>query len=442
MDALQTTQELIRFIEESPTAFHAVAAIRQRLDQAGFVYLSECDPWGVVPGGRYYTVRNGSSLVAFAVGESVRPDDFHFQMTAAHTDNCTYKVKAVPELEGPEEYLRLNVEAYGGIIDGSWLDRPLGLAGRVMVREDGRVVSRLLDIRKDVAIIPSVAIHMNRDVNKGVAFNRQVDLCPLFSAGLLKKGAFLQMVAGELGVAPDDVLGFDLFLVNHQPASVWGWADEFVSAPKLDDLQCAYASLVAFTETDAPATSINVYAAFDNEEVGSNTKQGAMSTFLVDVLTRANAALGGADEQYRRAVAKSFLVSCDNAHAVHPNHPEKTDAENKALLNSGIVIKEAANQKYTTDAFGRAVFMDIVSRAGVPVQVFANRSDSVGGSTLGNLSNIQVSVHALDIGIPQLAMHSSYETAGVADTRYAVEALAAFFGADIQIESADFAVIG
>lgn len=433
MQNIEISKELLSFIQSSSSMFHSVKTIREYLDLAGFTYLPEGKAWDVKKGGSYYTIRNHSSIIAFKVGSLL--DDYHFQMSAAHSDSPTYKVKSVPELEGPNEYLRLDVESYGGMIDSTWLDRPLTLAGRVLVQEGNKVESRLLYIDKDLLLIPNVAIHFNRSVNDGYKFNRQVDLCPMFSCGELKKGAFDQMIADELGVQVDQILGKDLFLVNRDRPCVWGYKDEFVSSPKLDDLQCAFVSLKGFLEGNNEH-AVNVYCCFDNEEVGSNTKQGAMSTFLYDVLQRINNGLGFGADEYYQAVARSFLVSCDNAHAVHPNHPEKTDAVNHCLLNGGVVIKESANQKYTTDAFSRAVFTAICKKAGVPVQVFANRSDMQGGSTLGNLSNTQVSVHAVDIGLPQLAMHSSYETAGVKDTNYAYEALKAYFNTNVEIEEA------
>lgn len=436
MDDVETSKELVEFIRRSPSMFHTVDTLRSYLDAAGATYLPEGEPWRVERGGLYYTVRNGSSLIAWRVGEQL--ESYHFQMCASHTDSPTYKVKSVAELEGPAEYLRLDVEGYGGMIDYTWLDRPLSVAGRVLVREGDGVRSRLLSLDRDVLLIPSLAVHMNRDVNKGYAFNRQVDLCPLFSAGELKRGDFDRMVAEALGVDPADVVARDLFLVNRQEGRVWGFANEFVSSPKLDDLQCDFVSLKAFLATDNPH-DVSVLACFDNEEVGSNTKQGALSTFLRDTLRRINGALGKGEEDLARAVAKSFLVSCDNAHAVHPNHAEKSDDANRALLNHGIVIKEAANQKYTTDAFSRAVMVELCRRAGVPVQTFANRSDMAGGSTLGNLSNTQVSVHAVDVGLPQLAMHSSYETAGARDTAYGIAALEAFYGTDVQVDGAESA---
>ena len=431
-------QGMIDFVSECPSMFHTVAALRKRLDAVGFSYLPEGERWDVARGGAYYTVRNNSSLIAFRVGSEL--DAYHFQLTAAHSDSPTYKVKAVPELAGPAEYLRLDVEAYGGVMDHTWFDKPLSVAGRVLVREGNRLVSRLFAPDADLLIIPRVPIHLDHQANAGFAPNRAVDLCPLFSAGSLERGAFDAMVAAELGVAPEAVVARDVFLVNRQQPRVWGWANEFVSAPRLDDLGCAYISLEAFLGASNPH-DVSVFCCFDNEEVGSNTKQGAMSTLLRDTLERINGALGFTPEDLRCALAKSMLVSCDNAHAVHPNHPERYDEANRVQLNRGLVVKEAANQKYCTDAFSRAAFCAVCADAGVPLQAYANRSDMPGGSTLGNLSNMQVSMHGVDVGLPQLAMHSSYETAGVADVRLGIRALQAFFEANLCIDGADAVVL-
>ena len=425
---------LLRFIEDSPTAYQTIASIRRMLDAEGFAFLPEQDVWEVCPGGSYYTVRNGSSIVAFKVGSDL--DHYHFQVSASHADSPTFKVKAVPELSGPDGYLRLNVDPYGGMIDYTWLDRPLSVAGRVMVADGSDVRSRLLAIDRDLFLIPSVAIHMNRQVNEGFAFNHQVDLIPLVSAGELSKGAFVKLLADELDVRPDQVLAYDLNLVNRQKGVVWGVREEFISSPRLDDLQCTYASLCGFLQAQNDH-DVSVFACFDNEEIGSGTKQGAKSTFLRDALARANAALGKDEQDLQRALAASFLVSFDNAHAVHPNHPEHADEENRPHLNQGVVIKEHARQLYCTDAFSRAVFLEVCRRADVPTQTFANRSDKRGGSTLGNLSNQQVSVHGVDVGLPQLAMHSSYETVGVRDTAWGIRALKAFFEANLLIDGAE-----
>jgi aspartyl aminopeptidase len=432
---VETSQDLIGFIQSCPSMFHTTATIRTRLKTAGFTPLPERARWNLQPGGTYFTVRDNSSIIAFKVGAHMQLPS-HYQIAAVHGDSPGYKLKAEPALKGPGNYVRLNVESYGGVIDNTWLDRPLGLAGRVLVRTDTGIESRLLFIDRDVLLIPNMAIHLNHGINKGFAYNRQVDLCPLFSAGELSADALDDLIAEELGVAANRIVARDLFLVNRQQPVIWGAADEFVSAPHLDDLQGAYSCLAGFLAAGND-DAISVYACFDNEEVGSGTKQGALSTFLADTLQRVTEAMGGTSEDYRRAVAGSFLVSCDNAHAVHPNHPEMTDDENRTWLNKGVVVKEAANQKYTTDAFSRAVFEEICRRADVPVQHFANRSDRAGGSTLGNLSNTQVSVHAVDIGLPQLAMHSSFETAGLADTRSAMRALTAFFNTNLSIDGAD-----
>lgn len=445
-------EELLTFVSESPTMFHAAAAIRARLEDAGFSYMPEGAAWDVRPGGSYYTMRNGSSVVAWRVGERVAcapgADEadaasaaaltapYHFQLTASHSDSPAFKVKSTAEVEGPADYLRLDTEAYGGMMDYTWFDRPLSLAGRVLVRDGVRIESRLVALNRDVALIPSLAIHMNHDVNKTFAPNRASDLYPLISCGDLPAGSLDQMLADALEVDAAQIVAHDLFLVNRERGRVWGAAGEFVSSPRLDDLMCAYTSLAAFVSTPNEH-AVTVYACFDNEEVGSETKQGAASTLLADTLSRVNAALGYGNEELRRALSASMLVSCDNAHAQHPAHPDLADALNAPQMNRGIVVKEAANQHYCTDAFSSAAFTAVLDDAGVPHQSYANRSDMAGGSTLGNISNGQVSVHAVDVGCAQLAMHSCVETAGARDVELAIEALTAFYNANICIDGAD-----
>lgn len=435
----ETSREVLNFIEHSPSCFHAVEQLSQMLDQAGYQRLKECDGWTLEQGGKYYVTRNGSSIIAFHVGQQL--DNYHFQITASHSDSPSYKVKEKAELKGKGGYLQLNTEGYGGMICSSWLDRPLSLAGRVLVRQGNVVETRLLNIDRDLLLIPNVAIHMNRDVNSGMKYNQQVDMLPLFSAGECGENSYYELIAQELGVNPEDVVGCDLYLYPRVAPSLWGAKEEFISSPRLDDLQCAYTSMKALVDSHNPH-GVNVCCCFDNEEVGSGTKQGALSTFLRDVLQRVHAALGHAPEDYFRAVAKSFMVSCDNAHAVHPNHPEKTDGENCVYMNQGIVVKFSANQKYTTDGISAAIFMQLCKEAQVPVQTFANRSDMAGGSTLGNLSTQQVSLHTVDVGLPQLAMHSTYETAGVKDSAYMVQALTAFYNTDLDITDSDRFVLG
>ena len=420
-------RDLMDFLDSSVTMFHAINECEKVLQKSGFTYLPENEKWNINKG-KYYTKRNSSSLIAFDIAKG----DYRFQISAAHSDSPTFKLKDRPVIEA-NGYLKLNVEGYGGMINATWLDKPLTLAGRVMVNTDKGIESRLIHINRDLLIIPNVPIHFNREINKGFAFNNQVDMLPIFGAGNLKEADFDNMIAKELGIEPEDILAKDLYLVNRQKATVVGFDNELISSGRLDDLECVYTSLRGFVEAENK-NHINVFAVFDNEEVGSVTKQGAMSTFLASTLDRVNTALGKSKEEYYRAIAKSILISCDNAHALHPNHPELFDVKNRPVLNQGIAIKESANQKYTTDAFSRAILKKILEKKNIPYQTFANRSDIIGGSTLGNLSNTVVSMNAVDIGLPQLAMHSAYETAGAKDVEYAIEALRAFFETNIDIK--------
>jgi len=418
-------EKLFDFIAHSPSAFHACASVAARLEEAGFTALSEAADWTLSCGGKYYVTRNQSSIIAFTVPGGAPSG---FMMCASHSDSPSFKIKEHPESEAAGMYVRLNTERYGGMLCATWLDRPLSVAGRVVVREGGRLVSRLVNIDRDLLMIPNVAIHMMRNANDGMSYNANVDMIPLYGASAAK-GTFRRMIAEAAGAEEKDVLSADLFLYNRMPGTVWGAENEFIASPKLDDLQCAFASLEAFLAAENH-TAIPVLAVMDNEEVGSTTKQGADSTFLYDVLTRVSAALG---MDYHRAVAQSFLVSADNAHALHPNHPELADANHRPKMNGGIVIKHTANQKYTTDAVSQAIFASVCESAGVPVQYFANRSDMLGGSTLGNISNTHVSLNAVDIGLAQLAMHSSYETAGAADTAYMIDALTKFYSSALRM---------
>lgn len=424
------SNELLTFIENSPSCFHTVKTIKEILLKNNYKELKENETWNLELGGQYFTTRNNSSIIAFSIGNQL--DDYHFQLTSSHSDSPTFKVKESAEVKG-NGYIQLNTEGYGGMLCATWLDKPLSLAGRILVKEGNKIVNKLVSFDKDLLLIPNVAIHMNREVNKGMEYNNQVDMLPLFSMG---ECDYYQMLADELNINKKDIYGTDLYLVNRQKGTIWGIKDEFVSSGKLDDLQCAYTSLQAMISS-RNEHAINVYACFDNEEVGSGTKQGALSTFLYDTLNRINNNLGYSQEDYFKAVAKSFMVSCDNAHAVHPNHPEKTDKQNCTYLNKGVVIKFSANQKYTTDAFSKAVFEYVCEKANVPVQYFANRSDMVGGSTLGNLSSQKVSLHTVDVGLAQLAMHSSYETAGIKDSYYMIEALKMFYNKNIHIDGSN-----
>lgn len=415
-------QSLFTFIDNSPTAYHAAANLEKMLAGEGFVCLEETRIWDVQPGGKYYVNRNGSSVIAFTI-PGKQPKGFH--MTAAHSDSPCFKLKETAEIAMDDLYLKLNVEKYGGMILSTWLDRPLSIAGRIVFRGERGMESRLVNLEKDAAMIPNVAIHMNRDMNKGVEYNPQTDMEPIIG-GADAKGVYLRELAEQAGVGESEILGTDLFLYNREKCRRIGIDDAFLAGPRLDDLECAFAGMTALMK-ERPTEYINVCAVFDNEEVGSGTKQGADSTFLKDVLERICGKLGIGAEEYRCMLADSFLISADNAHALHPNHPEKADAANRPVLNGGIVIKYHGSQRYATDAFSAAVMKDICNRAGVPYQAYANRSDIAGGSTLGNISTAQVSVNTVDIGLAQLAMHSSYETAGAEDVDHLIRALRTFY---------------
>lgn len=418
------TSEMLDFIRKSPTAFHAVDSIKEILNKSGFCELNPAKAYEIKEYGKYYVTRNSSSIIAFTIGDC--SDNYCFRMAASHSDSPCFKIKENAEVRVKDKYTMLNTEGYGGMLLAPWLDRPLSIAGRVIVRDGEGIFEKHICFERDMLIIPNLAIHMNRKINDGYAYNKQVDMMPMFGGKDTEPGAFKKLIAKEAGVDVDDILGSDLFLYDRTPSSVWGANDEFISSPRLDDLECAYASLQGFIDADCN-TGINVYACFDNEEVGSTSGQGAASTFLADTLKRINLSLDKSEEDYMCAMENSFMLSCDNAHAVHPNHPEKTDSTNAVYMNEGVVIKSNANQKYTSDAFSIAKFRMICDKAGVPYQFYANRSDEPGGSTLGNISMTQVSVKAIDIGLPQLAMHSPYETAGSKDVEYMIDACKAFF---------------
>lgn len=430
---MENTNKLLTFISNSHSTFHAVAQLEKMLQDADFKQLHEQDRWELTKGKKYYVKRNNSSIIAFVIPENI--SDYHYQICASHSDSPTFKIKDKPQLKG-NGYVSLNVEGYGGMIDYSWLDRPLSVAGRIVIKQGDKMVSKLIDIDRDLLMIPSVAIHMERDINNGKKFNHQIDLLPVLGDDSLKEDSFYQLLAKEAECACEDILGFDMYLYNRTKACVWGLNNEYIACGKLDNLQNAFLSTSAIINAK-DAKAINVMACFDNEEVGSLTMQGAASTFLHDCLIRINDSLGYDNEAYYQAISRSFMISMDNAHAVHPNHPEKTDKENCAYINKGIVIKNNANQSYTTSAISGAIFKALCKKADVPYQVFANRSDMRGGSTLGNISNAQVSLHCVDVGIAQLAMHSSYECAGVKDSDHMLRVITLYYNSELQVNGSD-----
>ena len=432
----QHVEELFQFIENSPSCFHAIETIRKKLNAEGFIELVEGRSWQIEKGKKYYVTRNLSSIIAFKIPEN---DFKNFHIVASHSDSPTFKIKENAEIEVNNKYVKLNTEKYGGMICSTWFDRPLSIAGRILVKEGNLVKTHLVNIDKDLVIIPNLAIHMNRAVNDGYKYNAQIDMLPLYGDNT-SKGSLMKTVAQSVGVEEDSILGTDLFLYNRMRGTKIGANSEYISSPRLDDLECAYASLSAFL-SETNSNSASVYCVFDNEEVGSGTKQGADSTLLYDVLRRINMCLGNSEEDYYKLIASSFMISADNAHALHPNYSDKSDPTNKVYMNDGIVIKYNANQKYTTDAVSASIFKSICDSVNVPYQTFTNRSDILGGSTLGNISNAHVSLNTIDIGLAQLAMHSTYETAGAKDVTYLIEALKAFYNTSIeQVEDGQYII--
>lgn len=415
---MKKIQTMLDFIYKSPTAFQAIDNIKMVLLEKGFQELNEGLEFSLEKGGKYFVTRNGTSMIAFDIGSEVK--DYNFNIVASHSDAPTFKVKPNAVIV-QDNFIKLNTEMYGGAIANTWLDRPLSLAGRVIVKEEDGIDTRLLHIKKPMCVIPNVAIHQNRNVNENMSYNNQVDMLPVITSG--KEFDFKAFLANEVGVETNQVISFDLFLYPCVEGYTWGLQEEYFSSYHIDNLECAYTSLVSFLSVENKY-NINVYVTFDNEEVGSLTRQGADSAFLKDTLKRI---ADGLQFDVYQALASSIMVSADNAHAVHPAHPEKADPTNRPLLNEGVVIKYNANQSYTTDAISAALLLQCARKANVKTQYFTNRSDTRGGSTLGNISAGHVSIASVDIGLAQLAMHSAMETAGTKDFESMIRLLEAFY---------------
>lgn len=416
---------LANFLDRSVSSYHAIAALSEELKKEGYALLSETENWVLVPGGKYYMTRNGTALMAFRVPKTAPKG---FLLTASHSDRPGFKVKENPELKNA--YIRLAVERYGGMLMSTWLDRPLSIAGRVLVETENGVETNLVNIDRDLLLIPNVAIHMNRQANDGYKWNPASDMLPLFS-GKDNAGKFAVLLEEAAG---GKVLGHDLSLYVRQKASVWGCDEEFISSAALDDLACAWCCTQGFLRS-SESENMPVLCVFDNEEVGSASLQGADSDLLEVVLERICTALALNKNQM---LAQSFMLSADNAHAIHPNHPEFADPNNAPVVNGGVVLKFNANQRYTTDGVSAAIFRKVCGKANVPVQTYCNRADLAGGSTLGNISLTHVSVPSADIGLPQLAMHSSFETAGTKDAIYMEDALTAFYSTTLVCENGNY----
>ena len=415
------TKELMKFLDASRSVYHAVDYLKNLLLGDGYTQLEEGERWTLAPGGKYFLTRGGTAVIAFRVPQEKAHG---FMLSASHSDRPTFKVKE--NAEQVSAYTRLATEKYGGMMIAPWLDRPLSIAGRVLVQTENGVQSRLVDIDKDLLLIPNVAIHMNRSANDGYKWNPAVDTLPLFG-GKDAKGKFQKLLKKAGG---GEVLGHDLYLYVRQKATVWGADQEFISSAALDDLECAWCCTQGFLKAKK-SRSIPVLCVFDSEEVGSGSVQGAASKLLETTISRICAALE-LDENI--LLANSFMLSADNAHAVHPNHPELADAANAPVMNGGVVLKFNASLRYTTDGLSAAIFRSVCQKADVPVQTYCNRADMPGGSTLGYISLSHVSIPSADIGLAQLAMHSCYETAGVKDAIYLEDAMAAYYSLTLKVD--------
>ncbi len=415
------TEELCTFISASPTQFHAVRNMKEQLAMKGFISLDEKERWNLRKGSSYFVTRNGSALIAF----SIPGNDYRgYSLVSAHTDSPAFKVKTDAEVTASKLYTTLNTEVYGGLLMAPWFDRPLSIAGRVFVRNGRSIEERLVDFSRAVAMIPNLAIHMNRKVNEENGYKAQKDMLPIFAEGN-EKGRFLHSIAELAACSVEDLLEYELFLYPVSPWTFWGLNNEFFSSPRIDDLMCAYTSFRAIMEAEchdyAPMICL-----FDNEETGSGTKQGALSDFLPSVISRIAYSLNLSEEDNAIKKASSFMISADNCHALHPNYSEKCDITNKAVMNGGIAIKFSAAQKYTTDAESASYLRFLMDDEKIPYQYFVNHSDIPGGSTLGNLSAQKLSIPSVDIGAAQLAMHSPYESAGCRDTESLLRLFRAF----------------
>ncbi len=414
-------RELLEKIAASPTAFHVCANIRSELLDNGFLELRESEPWKLKAPGSYFVERNDSSLIAFCLsGRS----SAGYRVFACHSDSPALKLKEAPELE-QGGYIRLNVEKYGGLLCAPWFDRPLSLAGRVIADDGAAISTRLVNIDRDLLMIPSLAIHFNREANDGYKYSIQKDLLPVFGdAG--DQGSLSALIAEAAGVSEKKILSRDLYLYARDRGTFWGAREQYLSSPRLDDQECVWCGLAGLLTSD-PGECTRVLCVFDNEEVGSGTRQGAAGTFFADVLERIEEASGRSAEERQIAIANSVMISADNAHAIHPAHIDKADPVNRPHMNGGIVLKFSANQKYTTDGISAAIVRKICRDHDIPLQIFHNHSDLAGGSTLGNISGTQVSMTTADIGLAQLAMHSPYESAGVEDVSHMIRFARAFF---------------
>ena len=425
---MESAKYLIDFIEKAPSSYHSVLTAASELEAAGFTELELAAPWNIEAGKSYYINAYGTSLFAFTLGNEPKG---RLYMAASHTDYPCFKIKPSPELS-EKHYARLNTTSYGSVILNTWMDRPLSVAGKVMTKSDKifKPQAHIIDIKRPILTIPNLAIHMNREVNKGVELNRQTDMLPLaamVTEQLEKDDFFIKFLAEETGVKAEDILDFDLTLYASEKGCITGINEEFISSPRIDNQTSVVSCLKGIIGAGVPEAGINFIACFDNEEIGSATKQGADSVLLKLILDKLYDTLGVDKMTSRDLILSGFFLSLDVAHAIHPCHSEKADVTNIPLLNGGIAIKADASQKYATDTEAIAAVRQLCEKAGVPYQMFVNRSDVAGGTTLGSINSSQLPMYTIDMGVPMLAMHSARELMGSKDQKAMDDLVTAFF---------------
>lgn len=427
---MSNAQELLDFINKSKSAFQSTYEIKSILDDKGYTEIKEEDKWDLKKGGKHYVIKNNSALIAFEIG-SGEIEEEGFRLIGAHTDSPGFRIKPNPEIQVEGHYIKLNTEVYGGPILSTWFDRPLSIAGRVTVKSENifKPEVRLLDINKPILIIPNLAIHMNRNINDGYEFNKQKDTLPLLTIveeRLESNGYLIKLIAETLKVNTSDILDFDLFLYEYADGMLIGQENEFISCGRLDDLWMVFAGLKALINSNE-IKATKVLVALDNEEIGSLTSQGANSSILENILERITLGLKKERQDFKRALSNSIMISADLAHGLHPNYVEKSDPTNRPMLGKGPVLKIAAGGSYSTDSYASAIFKSICKKVEVPCQVFVNRSDLRGGTTIGPITASKLNIPVIDMGAPVLSMHSIRELATVKDNEYTIKAFTEFF---------------
>ena len=430
MEVKSFAREVIEFIDESPSTYHVVKNCSDILDENGFERIMPREKWEIKKGGKYFLKKSSSTIIAFTVGEDFDVKN-GFKIFGAHTDSPCFRIKPNPEII-TENVVRLNTEVYGGPILSTWFDRPLSIAGRVIVKGEDSFFPRTVKIKIDEPLltIPNLAIHQNREVNNGVKIDKQNDVLPVISLinkNFEREGYLERVILEKTGIKKEDIIDFDLYLYATEKGCLLGANEEFMSSPKIDNLASVYTGLIGLLEAEENQDRINIFVAFDNEEIGSATKQGADSNYLLNTLERISLALGLSRGDFLQMLESSYILSADAAHAAHPAHLGKTDPTNRGRINEGISIKISAKQKYTSDGYSIAVIKQLIEGTEIQIQPFVNESNELGGSTIGPISSTHLDIDGVDLGVPMFAMHSVRELCGIFDVFYLKELAKEFF---------------